>query len=115
MINTTLNIAHENEEFLTECKSRDINFGPFGGLKPGAQYRFAFPNGYGASVIKLYGSYGYDDDLWEVALTAADTGDLLYSHDFATDVVPACTDEDVNDLLKKIQQYPELKEKDNEL
>lgn len=114
MINTTLDISLENEEFMTECRSRDLHLGPFGGYKPGVQYRFAFPNGYGASVIKTHGSYGYDRDLWEVALVNTSTMELVYKYDFEIDVIPSCTDEEVNALLKKIQNYPAIKEENHD-
>lgn len=32
------------------------------------QYIFRFENDYGASVLKGHGTYGYDDDKWELAL-----------------------------------------------
>lgn len=34
----------------------------------GVQYRFTFSNGYGASVVKFYGTYGFGRDLWELAV-----------------------------------------------
>lgn len=34
----------------------------------GIRYIYRFPNGYGASVTKQYGSYGYFNDLWELAV-----------------------------------------------
>ena len=36
--------------------------------QPGVQYVFRFENNYGASVIKRLGSYGYDQDLWDLAV-----------------------------------------------
>lgn len=34
----------------------------------GIHYIYKFPNGYGASVVKQYGSVGYSQDLWELAV-----------------------------------------------
>ena len=45
---------------------------------PGVYYRFRFPeNNYGASVVKNFGSYGYDENLWELALIHFD-GDVSH-------------------------------------
>tara|TARA_B100001057_G_C22708695_1_gene894787 strand:- start:768 stop:1043 length:276 start_codon:yes stop_codon:yes gene_type:complete len=33
----------------------------------GIQYKYLFPNGLGASLIRHEGSYGYDKGLWEIA------------------------------------------------
>ena len=33
----------------------------------GVQYKYLFPNGFGASLIKHEGSYGFDKGLWEIA------------------------------------------------
>ena len=42
----------------------------------GIHYLFHFPNGYGASVIKTYGSHGYEDDRWELACILYETEGL---------------------------------------
>ena len=34
----------------------------------GIHYIFRFPNGYGASVVKAFGSVGYSIDMWELAV-----------------------------------------------
>lgn len=44
---------------------------------------FVFPNGYGASVICHCRSYGGSEGLFEIALTNAQTGALVYRDDFA--------------------------------
>ena len=45
-------------EYLTEKNS----------VMNGIQKVYKFPNGYGASVIKHKGSYGYQKGLWELAV-----------------------------------------------
>lgn len=42
----------------------------------GIHYILKFPNGYGASIIKTFGSYGYEKDLWEMAILIFETTDL---------------------------------------
>lgn len=61
----TLNFALECKEFdnyLVDTYEDNI-----AGNK-GAHYIFRFENGYGASVVKTYGSIGYSDDMWELAV-----------------------------------------------
>lgn len=72
----------------------------------GKQYIFKFPNGYEASVLKAYGSYGWNLDLWEVALMV--DGELVYANDFEWDVIGNLDDEGVNDILHRIMKYEEV-------
>ena len=46
--------------------------------QPGVQYVFRFENNYGASVVKRLGTYGYDQDLWELAVIRFGKYDELY-------------------------------------
>ena len=74
----------------------------------GIQYIFRFPSNYGASVIKHDGSYGYKDDLWEMALIWFDENDewdLIYEGEFVDDVKGHLTDVRVNELLEWIKNY----------
>lgn len=74
----------------------------------GHHYIFRFPNNYGASVIKNSGSYGNDQDLWEMALIFFDEdGDwnLTYERDFDDDVKGYLTDDNIIELLEKIKMY----------
>lgn len=75
-------------------------------------YRFYFPNGYGASVLKQPGSVGYEQDLWQVRV-------LEYRADLERWVLSLmnpftnhgcmigrnCTDEQVRKFLKEIEEY----------
>lgn len=73
----------------------------------GIHYLFRFPNNYGASVIKFYGSYGYKDDLWELAVIYfynSHKYDISYSTPITRDVLGCLTDADVVDALEKISQ-----------
>ena len=71
----------------------------------GVQYLFSFPNGYGTSVVKCPGSYGWHADLWELAVLYS--GEITYDTPITSDVVPSLTDEDVRDLLSKIMDLKE--------
>lgn len=73
---------------------------------PGVQYIFSFANGYGASVIKHRGSYGYKNDLWELAVLDSD-GELTYDTPITNDVIGHLTDEEVRDILTKIRELPD--------
>ena len=65
-------------------------------MNGGVQHTYKFPNGYGASVIRHEGSYGYSQGLWELAVL--DGEDLCYSTSVASDVLGYLTEKDV--LLK---------------
>lgn len=100
VVNSVLNIDTDLEPYCKGCESND-----FMGVN-GAHYFFEFPNGYGASVIKGYGSYGWNMDLWEVGLTV--DGELEYVNDFEWDVIGNLDDDGVNELLRKVMQYEEV-------
>lgn len=77
---------------------------------------FRFPNEYGASVIKRYGSYGYKEDKFELAVIFwsynddddKDEEDMYYDLTFSTpitdDVIGHLTNEEVLELLEKIKK-----------
>lgn len=76
----------------------------FGGIS----YRFRFPNGYGASVVKHMGSYGHENDLWELAVIKFNDAipgdfDLVYDTPITPDVEGYLTDEVVRNLLERIK------------
>ena len=68
----------------------------------GIQKVFKFPNGYGASVIKHKGSYGYKSDLWELAVLQ--NGKLCYDTEITDDVIGHLNDPEVDRLLRRIEQ-----------
>ena len=76
-------------------------------LEPGGvRYVFRFENGYGASVIKYPGSYGYTMDLWELGVLVRDGSglyQLTYDTDISSDVEGFLTDEGVRELLGRIR------------
>ena len=75
------------------------------GNDPGVRYRISLgeQTKYVASVIKKVGSYGYEQDKWEIALINELTNSLVTLDDFfdemGDDVIGYLDEEDVNDWL----------------
>ena len=70
-------------------------------------HRFRFENDYGASVVKHFGSYGFEDDLFELAVLdykKNELGLLCYDTEITNDVEGYLTNDDVLELLSKIKQ-----------
>tara|TARA_B100000927_G_scaffold201834_1_gene163443 strand:- start:3056 stop:3304 length:249 start_codon:yes stop_codon:yes gene_type:complete len=79
-------------EYLTEKNS----------VMNGIQKVYKFPNGYGASVIKHKGSYGYQKGLWELAVLH--NGKLCYDTEITDDVIGHLNDPEVDRLLRMIKE-----------
>lgn len=73
----------------------------------GIQKVYKFPNGYGASVIRHKGSYGYSKGLWELAVLEG--GELCYDTEITNDVIGHLNDPEVDRLLRRIQQLWKIK------
>lgn len=73
------------------------------------QWLFRFENNYGASVIKHWGSYGFEDDLFELAVAYFDGDDwiITYNTPITNDVIGHLTNNDVLGYLHKIQRLDE--------
>ena len=79
-------------EYLTETNK----------VNGGIQKVYKFPNGYGASVIRHKGSYGYSKGLWELAVL--NEGELCYDTEITDDVLGHLNDPEVDRYLRRIQQ-----------
>lgn len=101
-----LNLNYEGfEEYLV--KRKDIPTIYWTEEAPGVRYVFRFENNYGASIIKLFGSYGYEEDLWELAVIQFNEDGKYYLTDdtpITEDVEGYLTDEDVRNLLARIKE-----------
>lgn len=92
----------ENPKWKYNRKPHDLD--PFG-----IHYIFSFDNGYQASVVKfsfgfLGGSYGWKNDLWELAVLK--NGKVHYDNSVANgDVRGNLTDHEVNELLREIEKF----------
>lgn len=71
------------------------------------QWIFKFPNNYGASVVKHYGTYGFDDDLFELAMIKFKGDDWHIAYTELTDhnVVGYLNNEEVMEYLERIKNY----------
>jgi hypothetical protein len=74
-------------------------------------HKFVFKNGYGASVIKHIGTYGSEDDLFELAVIKKETNSnkyhLCYPTPIADDVIGYLTNNEVLELLERIKNLKE--------
>ena len=68
----------------------------------GKQSRIQFDNGYGASVVSHNFSYGGDLGLYEIAILD-NKGQICYFTPITNDVIGHLTEEDVTEVLIKIQ------------
>lgn len=78
----------------------------FGSCWEGIQYIFKFENSYGASVVKHDGSYGHQNDLWELAVIKFRRDgewDLVYDTEITDDVIGWLKDEEIKELLARIK------------
>lgn len=80
----------------------------------GIHYIFRFPNGYGASVVKSFGSIGYMSNMWELSVIIFDKPNILGSGSYRlaypysivknNGVLGPLTDDDVKEYLRKIKE-----------
>lgn len=64
-----------------------------------------FANGYGVSVIRNAGSYGFSEGLFEVAVLGPD-GELDYSTPVTNDVLGWQSVDDVLEAMKAVSELP---------
>lgn len=69
----------------------------FGGL----QYTAYFKNGYGIDIVKHNGSYGREDDKWEIAVMK--DGDCCYTTPITDDVIGWLTSEEVMHYAMRVK------------
>jgi hypothetical protein len=82
---------------------KDLKFKPHAAGMGGVMSRIIFENGYGASVVQTFFSYGGDEGLYELAVLDSN-GQLTYSTPVTDDVEGRLTEDDVTKLMEQIQK-----------
>lgn len=82
----------------------DLEFGPREGLG-GIQAQHTFPNGWGVSVIRGFGSYGGNAGLYELAVINKE-GRLDYTTPVTDDVIGNLSEPDVTAKLTEVAALP---------
>ena len=86
--------------------------GPHQADANGIQRLYFFQNGYGASVLKCEHSYGGKQGLWELAVVIGKSSDcfrICYTTHITQDVIGYLDEEEVQELLAKIEKLPRAK------
>jgi hypothetical protein len=88
----------ENERYKAYCER-------FGKDPFSWQWRFKFDNGFGASVIKHEFSYGFEDDLFELAVLrwTGEYHEIAYDTSVTDNVIGFLTNSDVMNYLYQIK------------
>ena len=81
----------------------DLNFRAHPNQFGGVQSVMEFDNGYGVSVVRTPYSYGGDKGLYELAVLDKD-GQITYDTPITNDVIGYLREQDVTDVMEKIQQ-----------
>lgn len=86
-------------------KFSDLNFQPHSVIDTGVQALHFFPNGYGVSVVRFPGSYGYEQDLYEVAVIKGNEDDyvLCYDTPITDDVMGHRDERDVEIIMEEVE------------
>ena len=80
-------------------------FEMFGSTGSGLKATHYFDNGYGISVVRIAGTYGWEQGLFEVAVLKqrGNQWEICYDTPITNDVVGHCTPEKVTMLLSMIE------------
>jgi hypothetical protein len=78
------------------------------GDQSGTQKIYRFDNGYGASVVRGFGTYGAESGLWELAVIhwRGNAWEITYDTPVTDDVIGWLSDEDVEEKLREISELP---------
>ena len=84
----------------------DLQFNPHSNYHDnGIQAKYFFPNGYGVSVVRFKGSYGYEEGLYESAVLKGteENWHICYDTWITSDVLGYQSEEEVVILLQQIK------------
>lgn len=88
----------------TIVETQDSPFISLFGSFTGVRHVIKLNDKYQVSAIKKYGSYGYEEDLWEIALLNDDTLvpiEERFPEELCDDVIGFLTEDEVNSWLDK--------------
>jgi hypothetical protein len=82
----------------------DLQFQPHS-IGNGVRAKYFFPNGYGVSVVRFNGSYGYEEGLYESAVLKGteENWHICYDTWITSDVLGHQSEEEVVTLLQQIK------------
>jgi hypothetical protein len=85
-------------------KFTDLQFKPHR-ITDGVQAVHFFENSYGISVVKFPGSYGYEQDLYEVEVLKGtpDDYELCYNTPVTDDVLGHRDEQDIENIMEEVQ------------
>jgi hypothetical protein len=85
-------------------KFTDLKFEPHY-IDDGIHAKHFFDNGYGVSVVRFPGSYGYEDGLYEVAVLkgTVDDYELCYDTDVTDDILGHRDEIDVENIMEEVE------------
>lgn len=109
-------IIPDQDTFRRYRSPADIEYGIDRKTPIRCQYKYYFPNGYGASIVKYGLPFSVRSDEWELAvIERCSSGDwhLCYDTPITDDVIPDLTGEEVCEILEKIICLPR-KENNND-
>jgi hypothetical protein len=88
----------------------DLVFEKHCNFPEGQQALVFFGNGYGASVVRFDGSYGYKEGKWELAVLAGNRKayKVCYSTPITDDVIGYLDPDQVSVYLREIESLPKV-------
>jgi hypothetical protein len=86
-------------------KFTDLTFESHPLYGDGVQAKHFFPNGYGVSVVRFPGSYGFTENLYEVAILQGteDKWEITYDTPITDDVLGHRDEIDIENILTEVQ------------
>lgn len=89
----------------------ELIFEPHYIVGDGVQTQHFFPNGYGVSVVRFNGSYGYEDGLYEVAILKGTKDNWVITYEappvnYVAGVIGYLDEQGVENILTRVESFP---------
>lgn len=94
------------EKYIKQLKDMSCSFEDNSGkfFPEGFCYRANYTNGYGISIVKHDGSYGHEDNKWEIAVLKGTL--LCYTTPITNDVIGWLSAPEVMEYAKQVAELP---------